>query len=113
MKTKKTLSSCLNCKTSNKQCSCFDCSFCCKSHNPKDVTTEKKKSLITDKENAHSGFICRLSMDIKNFSDSEISILYRIISQERHERHRKLAEKAACKLDSSHKNNKNINSGEN
>lgn len=113
MKTQKNTPSCSNCKTLNKQCSCFDCSICCKSHKPNVVTTEEKRSLITNKENTHSEFICRLSMDIKNFSDSDVSILYRIIRQERLERHRKLAENAACKLDSSYKNNKNMNSSEN
>lgn len=67
MKTQKNTPSCSNCKTLNKQCSCFDCSICCKSHKPNVVTTEEKRSLITNKENTHSEFICRLSMDIKTF----------------------------------------------
>lgn len=113
MKAKKTLSSCSNCKTSNKQCRCFDCSICCKSHNPKDITTGEEQIITTNGEHPHSEFICNLNMDIKNFSDHEIMILYRIISQERHKRHIRIAKKAACKPDSLRKNNKNMNRREN
>lgn len=113
MKTKKTLSSCTNCKTSNKQCSCFDCSICCKSHNQKDAPTPEKQPITTNQERSHSQFIINLSMDIKNFSDSEIMLLYKIIYDERHKRHVQISRKAACKSRTLRKNNKNIDNGEN
>ena len=113
MKTKKILSSCTNCKTSNKQCSCFDCSICCKSHDPKNMTVTGKQTITANQEHPHSEFIINLSMDLKNFSDHEIMLLYKIIYEERHKRHVRISKKAACRPRTLRKNDKNINSDEN